>query len=103
MEQIVPPSILHRRKLGFPVPTADFLAGPLHDWARDIIAESETDEWLDRAHVTELLTALRTAEVPSKRIARQVWEILVFMVWHGIFVEERIRPEIPETVYPVRL
>jgi asparagine synthase (glutamine-hydrolysing) len=103
MEQIVPPSILHRRKLGFPVPTADFLAGPLHDWARDIIAESETDEWLDRAHVGELLTALRTAEVPSKRIARQVWEILVFMVWHGIFVEERIRPEIPETVYPVRL
>jgi asparagine synthase (glutamine-hydrolysing) len=103
MEQIVPPSILHRRKLGFPVPTADFLAGPLHGWARDIVAESETDEWLDRAHVGELLTELRTAEQPSKRIARQVWEVLVFMVWHGIFVEERIRPKIPETVYPVRL
>ena len=41
--------------------------------------------------------------MPSKRIARQVWEVLVFMVWHGIFVEERIRPEIPETVYPVSL
>jgi asparagine synthase (glutamine-hydrolysing) len=103
MEQIVPPSILHRRKLGFPVPTADFLAGPLHEWARDIVADSQTDEWLDRAHVGEMLTALRTAEVPSKRVARQVWEVLVFMVWHGIFVEERIRPEIPETVYPVRL
>jgi asparagine synthase (glutamine-hydrolysing) len=103
MEQIVPPSILHRRKLGFPVPTADFLAGPLHDWACDIVAESQTDEWLDRAHVGDMLTALRTAEVPSKRVARQVWEVLVFMVWHGIFVEERIRPEIPETVYPVRL
>jgi asparagine synthase (glutamine-hydrolysing) len=25
------------------------------------------------------------------------------MIWHGIFVEERIRPEIPQTVYPVRL
>ncbi|MCW2530933.1 MAG: asnB [Blastococcus sp.] len=103
MEQIVPPSILHRRKLGFPVPTADFLAGPLHEWARDIVADSQTDEWLDRAHVGDMLTALRTAEVPSKRIARQVWEVLVFMVWHGIFVEERIRPEIPETHYPVRL
>jgi asparagine synthase (glutamine-hydrolysing) len=103
MEQIVPPSILHRRKLGFPVPTADFLAGPLHEWARDIVADSQTDEWLDRAHVGEMLTALRTAEVPSKRVARQVWEVLVFMVWHGIFVEERIHPEIPETVYPVRL
>ena len=34
MEQIVPEPILHRRKLGFPVPTGDFLAGPLHEWAR---------------------------------------------------------------------
>ena len=45
----------------------------------------------------------RAAEVPNKRIARQVWEVLVFMIWHGIFVEERIHPQIPEPVYPVRL
>jgi asparagine synthase (glutamine-hydrolysing) len=103
MAQIVPPRIMNRRKLGFPVPTADFLAGPLHDWARAIVSESQTDEWLDRDHVLGLLDRLRDADVPSKRIARQVWEVLVFMVWHGIFVEERIRPEIPETVYPVSL
>jgi asparagine synthase (glutamine-hydrolysing) len=103
MAQIVPPRIMNRRKLGFPVPTADFLAGPLHDWARGIVADSQTDEWLDRDHVLGLLDRLRDADVPSKRIARQVWEVLVFMVWHGIFVEERIRPEIPETVYPVSL
>src|SRR3954463_1279962 len=103
MRQIVPEPILHRRKLGFPVPTADFLAGPLHDWAQDIIAESGTAEWLPRSNLSELLTARRPADQPSKRIARQVWEVLVFMIWHGIFVEERIRPEIPETVYPVRL
>ncbi|WP_409331278.1 asparagine synthase (glutamine-hydrolyzing) [Trujillonella humicola] len=103
MARIVPPRIMNRRKLGFPVPTADFLAGPLHEWARDIVTESRTDEWLDREHVLGLLDRLRQAEVPSKRIARQVWEVLVFMVWHGIFVEERIKPEIPDTVYPVRL
>src|ERR671926_1618936 len=103
MEQIVPEPILHRRKLGFPVPTADFLAGPLHGWAQAIVQESQTDEWLDRAAVGRMLTSLRTADQPSKRVARQVWEILVFMVWHGIFVEERIKPEIPETVYPVTL
>jgi asparagine synthase (glutamine-hydrolysing) len=103
MEQIVPEPILHRRKLGFPVPTADFLAGPLHGWAQAIVEDSQTDEWLDRAAVGRLLTSLRTAEQPSKRVARQVWEILVFMVWHGIFVEGRIKPEIPETVYPVTL
>jgi asparagine synthase (glutamine-hydrolysing) len=103
MAQIMPPRIMNRRKLGFPVPTADFLAGPLHEWARGIVTDSRTDEWLDRDHVLGLLDRLREAEVPSKRIARQVWEVLVFMVWHGIFVEERIRPEIPETVYPVSL
>lgn len=103
MEQIVPPAILHRRKLGFPVPTAEFLAGPLHEWAHQVIADSQTDEWLDRARVAAMLTSLRTAEVPSKRIARQLWEVLVFMVWHGIFVEERIVVDVPETVYPVRL
>ena len=103
MAQIMPPRIMNRRKLGFPVPTADFLAGPLHEWARGIVTDSRTDEWLDRNHVLGLLDRLREAEVPSKRIARQVWEVLVFMVWHGIFVEERIRPEIPETVYPVSL
>jgi asparagine synthase (glutamine-hydrolysing) len=103
MEQIVPEPILHRRKLGFPVPTGEFLAGPLHEWARDILADSQTDEWIDRDRVEQLLDSLRTAEQPSKRVARQVWEVLIFMVWHGIFVEDRIRPEIPETVYPVTL
>ncbi|MGY1813121.1 asparagine synthase (glutamine-hydrolyzing) [Blastococcus sp. SYSU D00820] len=103
MKQIVPPRIMNRRKLGFPVPTAEFLAGPLHQWARDIVGDSQTDQWLDRGHVLTLLDRLRTAEVPSKRTARQVWEVLVFMVWHGIFVEERIKPDVPETVYPVRL
>jgi asparagine synthase (glutamine-hydrolysing) len=41
--------------------------------------------------------------VPSKRIARQLWSVLVFMVWHGIFVEDRIVVDVPETVYPVKL
>ena len=106
MEQIVPPSILHRRKLGFPVPTAEFLAGPLRDWATDIIDASQTDEWLDRGELRRLLGTLRGADLSSvgaKRTARQVWEVLIFMIWHGIFVEERIKPDIPETVYPVRL
>jgi asparagine synthase (glutamine-hydrolysing) len=103
MAQIVPPRIMNRRKLGFPVPTADFLAGPLHEWARDIVTSSQTQQWLDRDVVLGLLDRLRAEEVPSKRIARQLWSVLVFMVWHGIFVEDRIAVDVPETVYPVRL
>src|ERR687893_836418 len=105
MEQIVPPRIMNRRKLGFPVPTAEFLGGQLHEWAQQIISDSQTDEWLDRDVVRGLLAKLPGADpttVAAKRTARQVWTVLVFMIWHGIFVEERITPDIPETVYPVR-
>ena len=55
LEQIVPPHVLNRRKLGFPVPTRHWLAEQLHDWARQIIEESQTDEWLDRQQVLAML------------------------------------------------
>src|SRR5699024_3301823 len=50
LEGIVPPHVLHRRKLGFPVPLRHWLAGPeLYDWAQTVIAESGTDHIFDKA------------------------------------------------------
>jgi asparagine synthase (glutamine-hydrolysing) len=105
LEQIVPPHVLNRRKLGFPVPTRHWLAEDLHDWARQVIEESQTDEWLDRRQILWMLDEHRDNQRSGSPVdySRKLWTLLVFMVWHGIFVEERIRPEIPETVYPVRL
>ena len=31
-----------------------------------------------------------------------IWTLLVFLIWHGIFVEDRIVITPPEPVYPVR-
>jgi asparagine synthase (glutamine-hydrolysing) len=105
LEQIVPPHVLNRRKLGFPVPTRHWLAENLHDWARQVIEESQTDEWLDRRQVLWMLDEHRDNQRSGSPVdySRKLWTLLVFMVWHGVFVEERIRPEVPETVYPVRL
>ncbi len=105
LEQIVPPHVLNRRKLGFPVPTRHWLAEDLHEWARQIIEESQTDEWLDRRQILWMLDEHRDNQRAGSSVdySRKLWTLLVFMVWHGIFVEERIKPEIPETVYPVRL
>ena len=33
----------------------------------------------------------------------RIWTLLVLLLWHGIFLEQRITPEIPEPAYPVRL
>ncbi|WP_067565202.1 asparagine synthase (glutamine-hydrolyzing) [Nocardia acidivorans] len=101
LEDIVPSHVLHRAKLGFPVPLRHWLRGPeLYDWARQQIADSGTDHLLNKAAISAMLEAHRTGPIDH---SRRLWTLLVFMVWHGIFVEQRIKPEIQEPVYPVNL
>ncbi|MGX1810397.1 asparagine synthase (glutamine-hydrolyzing) [Nocardia sp. NPDC055321] len=98
---IVPAHVLNRAKLGFPVPLRHWLRGPeLHDWAREQIADSQTDHLLNKAAIADMLEAHRTGPVDH---SRRLWTLLVFMIWHGIFVEDRIKPEIQEPVYPVNV
>ncbi len=100
LRDIIPPHVLDRRKLGFPVPIRVWLKDVMYDWARDIITSSQTEHLIDRPYALSLLDAHRAG--PHDH-SRKLWTLLVFMVWHGIFVEERIKPEIPATVYPVSL
>ena len=100
LELIVPAHVINRPKLGFPVPIRHWLKDVMYDWAREIIASSQADELLDKAQALALLDAHRAG---PHDYSRKIWTLLVFLTWHGIFVEERIRPDIPEPVYPVRL
>ncbi len=100
MEPVVPPHVLNRKKLGFPVPIRHFLAGGSYEWARQIITTAQTDQYLDAAEVLRLLDAHRAGEADY---SRPIWTILVFQLWHEIFVTGAVKPEVPEPVYPVRL
>ncbi|MGN2640411.1 asparagine synthase (glutamine-hydrolyzing) [Nocardia takedensis] len=101
LEGIVPGHVLHRAKLGFPVPLRHWLRGTeLYDWSRAQIADSQTDHLLDRAAIATMLDEHKAGRSDH---SRRLWTLLVFMVWHGIFVEDRIKPEIQEPVYPVSL
>ncbi|MFH0410946.1 asparagine synthase (glutamine-hydrolyzing) [Corynebacterium sp. L4756] len=101
LEQIVPGHVLHRKKLGFPVPMRHWLAGDeLFGWAQDTINESQTDDIFDRAAVLEMLKEHRDGISDH---SRRLWTVLSFMIWHGIFVEERIDPEIERRDYPIKL
>ena len=93
------PAHVRRRKVGFPVPIRPWLRVEMHDWARAVVLESQTDELIDRNAVLRLLDEHRAGTVDH---SRRIWSLLVFMVWHGIFVEDRIKPRIPEPSYPVR-
>ncbi len=100
LDGIVPAHVLHRRKLGFPVPIRHWLREEMFDWAREIVRDSQADHLLNLAAVSRMLDAHRDGPIDH---SRRIWTLLVFLLWHGIFVEQRIKPEIPEPVYPVRL
>lgn len=101
MEQIVPPHVLHRKKLGFPVPMRHWLAGDeLYGWAQDQITESQTEDIFNKKEVLEMLKEHRDGVSDH---SRRLWTVLSFMIWHGIFVEERIDPKIEQRDYPVKL
>lgn len=101
LEQIVPPHVLHRKKLGFPVPMRHWLAGDeLFGWAQDQIKASQTDDIFNKTAVLEMLDEHRAGVSDH---SRRLWTVIAFMIWHGIFIEKRIDPQVEQRDYPVKL
>ncbi|GAA3012124.1 asparagine synthase (glutamine-hydrolyzing) [Actinokineospora diospyrosa] len=100
LRKVVPAHVLNRRKLGFPVPIRLWLKDEMYDWARDIVMASQTDALIDKNAVMRLLEEHRAGTLDH---SRRIWALLVFMLWHGIFIERRITPVIPEPHYPVKI
>jgi asparagine synthase (glutamine-hydrolysing) len=101
LEPIVPAHVLNRPKLGFPVPIRHWLrAGELMDWAYATIAASQAGDLVDRAAVRTMLDEHRSG---TSDHSRRLWTVLIFMLWHAIFVEHSVTPQISEPTYPVQL
>jgi asparagine synthase (glutamine-hydrolysing) len=101
LEPIVPAHVLHRPKLGFPVPIRHWLrAGELLDWAYATVDASQADHLIDKAAVRRMLDEHRSGVSDH---SRRLWTILIFMLWHSIFVEHTVVPRISEPHYPVQL
>ncbi len=79
-----------RRKLGFPVPIGHWFRGELSGYAEQVIHEARTEEWLDKREVLNVLRQVRAGdpEVPWRRL----WVLLVFSLWHQIYVERVFDP-----------
>ena len=84
MKRIVPDHVLHRRKLGFPVPIRVWLKDELYDWAKTLITTSQTDHLFNKHY---LLTLLEDHRVGKLDCSRKLWTVLTFMIWHQIYVE----------------
>jgi asparagine synthase (glutamine-hydrolysing) len=101
LEPVIPAHVLHRPKLGFPVPIRHWLrAGELLDWAYQSVETSLAGELVDLAAVRRMLDEHRTGESDH---SRRLWTVLIFMLWHAIFVDGSVTPQISEPHYPVQL
>ncbi|MGG3560280.1 asparagine synthase (glutamine-hydrolyzing) [Neobacillus rhizosphaerae] len=84
-EGVVPEHVLNRKKLGFPVPIRHWLKNEMNDWAKKIIRESNTDHLINKTYVLRLLEEHCQGKADN---SRKIWTVLMFMVWHQVYVED---------------
>lgn len=85
MSAILPKAVVERAKLGFPVPVGYWLKAEAGEFADRVLREAQTEEWIDRAAALRLLHRFRDGR--SDVTWRQVWVLIVFSLWHQIYVE----------------
>jgi asparagine synthase (glutamine-hydrolysing) len=90
MKDFLPPDIKTRRKLGFPVPTRHWLKHQFYQWAKELIFEANVDHLINKAYVLYMLDEHREGQADY---SRKIWTILVFMLWHQIFIERKYQFE----------
>ncbi|HEX6970201.1 MAG TPA: asparagine synthase (glutamine-hydrolyzing) [Micromonosporaceae bacterium] len=89
LREVVPPPIVDRRKLGFPTPTRVWLRKEMYEWARNILATSDAGDLLDLSYAMRLLDEHRRGSADH---SRKVWTVLIFCIWHAIFVTRTLDP-----------
>ena len=63
----------------------------MYEWARDILARSGAGDLINLEYAIELLDAHKRGEADN---SRKVWTVLIFCIWHAIFVERSLDPGI---------
>ncbi|HEY5841636.1 MAG TPA: asparagine synthase-related protein, partial [Mycobacterium sp.] len=61
---------------------------------------SQAGELVDLVAVRRMLDEHRTG---ASDHSRRLWTVLIFMLWHAIFVDGSVVPQISEPAYPVEL
>ena len=85
MRDILPPAILERRKMGFPVPVGRWLRGP-YRWMLDeyVLGDRSTARALfEPAALQQLVAEHLAGENHSERL----WSLINLEVWHRIFID----------------
>jgi asparagine synthase (glutamine-hydrolysing) len=61
----------------------------MYEWARDTFLRSGAGHLLDLDYAIRLLDEHREGKADN---SRKVWTVLIFCIWHAIFVERSLDP-----------
>src|SRR5215469_1193256 len=88
--ELLPQATAERAKLGFPVPLGPWLRGGMYGFAEQVVHSAQTGQWLNKGAALDILRRFR-ADDPDVSW-RQVWLLVVFSLWHQIYVERVYDP-----------
>jgi asparagine synthase (glutamine-hydrolysing) len=86
MSTVLPPSILHRTKKGFPMPAAEWFRFELRDFVRETLLarDSACREFFDPQAIEQIVCLQEKGKLSGYQ---EVWSLLVFESWHKQFIQ----------------
>jgi asparagine synthase (glutamine-hydrolysing) len=90
INDLLPQAAAERPKLGFPVPLGHWLRGGMYGFAEQVVRTAQTGQWLNQSAVLDIMRRFRAGD-PTVTW-RQVWLLVVFSLWHQIYVERVYDP-----------
>jgi asparagine synthase (glutamine-hydrolysing) len=87
---LLPQATAERAKLGFPVPLGHWLRGGMYGFAEQVVGDAQTGQWLNKRAALEVLRRFRAGDTDVTW--RQAWLLVVFSLWHQIYVEGAYDP-----------
>ncbi len=95
MRGILPHSILHRKKMGFPVPVASWFRGPYQDWVEEFVG---SDRALARGFFRpESVRALLAEHSGGVNHGERLWLLANLEIWQRIFLDGESHEDIAGT------
>jgi asparagine synthase (glutamine-hydrolysing) len=87
---LVPREILHRKKIGFPVPYERWLRQDLRDWVRDLLLDTRTTArgYFQKNAVERMLSE----DIASGGYSKEIFDLTVLELWHRQFLD-RAQPQ----------
>lgn len=83
-QDFIPSHTIHQRKLGYPVPLKQWLRSELYLWAKKIFQKSNIDHLIDQNYCLSLLSKHKRQ---TADYSKEIWALLIFILWYKIFIE----------------